>query len=149
MADDPTTSRTHRLRARAAIAAWCPLLYLLTLLAIWAALRALLGSADDLADVFGFLYFGLFVFGIGGHIVYGLVVRALIPAPRRRLRVFILTVGTPFSTFMVSVATNAQTPVVLTPFVAASALGYWAAAPRRVTADVAPPQFVEATTEAG
>ena len=61
--------------------AWCPALYLLMLFIAENRIDAMLDSTDGLG-VLVVLPFALVLYGLGGHIVYGLVIAKLIPAPR-------------------------------------------------------------------
>lgn len=59
--------------------AWCPALYLLMLFIATHRIDAMVDDAEGLG-VLVVLPFALVVYGLGGHIVYGLVVAKLIPA---------------------------------------------------------------------
>ena len=118
--------------------AWCPTLYLLMLFIAGKGIRAMVESADDLGEVFLFIPAALILFGVGGHIVYAIVVAKLIPPPRRRARLVLLPLVT-LASFITGMATAQPVLVALTTVAVPGALGYWAAAPRPSTTVITAP----------
>lgn len=130
-----------------AMVAWCPALYLLMLFIAKNRIGAMMDSAADWGEEIAMLFVGLILYGIGGHIAYGIVVAKLIPPPRRRARLVLLPIGA-FVSFVTGLATAQPVLVALTTVAVPGALGYWAAAPRPTAPVITAPDDQPAPADA-
>jgi hypothetical protein len=119
--------------------AWCPTLYLLTMLLAGAGIKAMLDSADGL-EVLILIPVALVLFGVSGHIAFGIAVAMLIPAPRRRARLVLLPFGTFGCTCAIAMSRTLPEIVAFATVAVPAALGYWAAAPLPTTTEIAAPR---------
>ena len=100
------------------------------LVAVAIAIEEGVDRADDLGGAILAIAAGLLLGLVGGHVIWGLTMAALIPRPRHRWRIVVLTLGTPATIFVIGAAVGPAWWTGVTAVVVPAAFGYWASAPR-------------------